>query len=62
MEKSKLTEIKKKGSQVKNKVKHMLIIFFDIRQTVHKEFILAGQAVNSTYYCDAVWQLRENVR
>jgi hypothetical protein len=29
-----------------------LIIFFDIKGIVHKEFILAGQTVNSTYYCD----------
>jgi hypothetical protein len=38
--------------QVKSKVKNMLIIFFAIKRIVHKEFILAGQTVNSTYYCD----------
>jgi hypothetical protein len=32
---------------VKSKVKRMLIIFFDIEGIVHKEFILAGQVVNS---------------
>jgi hypothetical protein len=29
----------------------MLIIFFD-RGIVHKEFVLAGQTVNSACYCD----------
>jgi hypothetical protein len=33
-------------------VKGMLIIFFDIKGTVHKESVLVGQTVNSTYYCD----------
>jgi hypothetical protein len=28
------------------------IIFFDIREIVHKEFVLAGQTVSSTYHCD----------
>jgi histone-lysine N-methyltransferase SETMAR len=38
----------KKARQVKSKVKSRLIIFFDIKGIVHKEFILAGQIVNST--------------
>lgn len=45
----------KKARQVNSKVRSMLIIFFDIRGTVHKEFILAGQTVNPTYYCDVLW-------
>jgi hypothetical protein len=28
---------------------------------VHKEFILAGQMLNSAYYCDVLWWLHENV-
>jgi hypothetical protein len=40
----------------------MLIIFFDIKGIVHKEFVLAGQTVNSTYYCDILRRLHENVR
>jgi hypothetical protein len=40
----------------------MLMTFFDIKGIVHKEFVLAGQTVNSTYYCDVLWQLHENVR
>jgi hypothetical protein len=30
------------------KVKCMLIIFFDIKGIVHKEFVLAGQTVSSS--------------
>jgi hypothetical protein len=51
----------KKARQEKSKVKSMLVIFFDIKGTVHKEFIPAGQTVNSTYYCYILWQLHENV-
>jgi hypothetical protein len=41
--------------QSQSKVKNMLIIFFDIKGIVHKEFILAGQTVNSAYYSDGIW-------
>jgi hypothetical protein len=40
----------------------MLIIFFDIKGIVNKNFFLAGQTVNSAYYCDVLQRLRENVR
>jgi hypothetical protein len=40
----------------------MLIIFFDIKGVVHKEFILAGQIVKSAYYCEFLWRLHENMR
>jgi hypothetical protein len=39
-----------------------VIIFFDIKGIVHKEFILASQTVNFTYYCDVLRRLRENMR
>jgi hypothetical protein len=39
----------KKAIQVKSKMKSMLINFFDINEAVHKEFVLAGQTVNSAY-------------
>jgi hypothetical protein len=42
----------KKARQVRSKVKSMLIIFFDIKGIVHKEFFLADQTDNSAYYCD----------
>jgi hypothetical protein len=51
----------KKARQVKSKVKSMIIIFFDIKGIVHKEFVLTGQTVNSAYYCNVLQQLHENV-
>jgi hypothetical protein len=51
----------KKVRQVKNKVKRMLIIFFDIKGIVHKEFVQAGQTASSAYYCDLLRRLHENV-
>jgi hypothetical protein len=36
-----------------------VIIFFDIKGPVFKEFVLAGQTVNSAYYCDVLWRMRE---
>jgi hypothetical protein len=47
---------------VKSKVNSMLTILFDIKVIVHKEFVLAGQAVNFAHYCDVLGRLRENVR
>jgi hypothetical protein len=40
----------------KSKVMCMLIIFFDVKGIVHKEFVLADQTVNSAYnfYGDCV--------
>jgi hypothetical protein len=49
--KSKLTETGE------GKVKSMLIMFFDIEGSVHKEFALAGQGVNSEYHCDVLRRL-----
>jgi hypothetical protein len=41
----------------------MLIIFFSTpRATVHEEFVLAGQTVNSAYYSGVSLRLREDVR
>jgi hypothetical protein len=44
----------RKARHLKSKVKSMLIIFFNIKGIVHKEFVLAGQTVNSPYYCDVL--------
>jgi hypothetical protein len=52
----------RKTRQVKSKVKSTLILFFDIKGIVHKEFVLADQTVNSAYYCDVLRRLRENVK
>jgi hypothetical protein len=46
----------RKARQVKSKVKSMLIVLFDIKGIIH----LAGQIVNSVYYCDLLKRLREN--
>lgn len=45
----------KKVRKVKNKVKSIPIIFFDVKKIGHKEFVLVGQTVNSPYYLDVVW-------
>jgi hypothetical protein len=50
----------KKVRQVKNKLKSMLIISFDIIMIVHKES-MADQTVSFAYCCDVLWQLHENV-
>jgi hypothetical protein len=41
-----------KGYTGESKLKSKLINFFDMKKIIDKEFILAGQIVNSTYYCD----------
>jgi hypothetical protein len=61
MEKLKLAETRKKVRQVKSKAKSKLIIFFDIKEIVHKEFVLAGKTVSSTYCYDILRWLHENL-
>jgi hypothetical protein len=51
----------KKVRHVKSKAKSMLMIFFDIKLSVHKHLFLAGQTVNSAYCCDILRRLREKV-
>jgi accessory gene regulator protein AgrB len=55
-----LTRLKEEKN-MKRKVKSMLIIFFYIKEIIHKGFVLAGQTVNSAYRCGILWQLCENV-
>jgi hypothetical protein len=45
----------RKVRQLKRKVKSLLIISFYSKEIVHKEFALAGQTVNSAYYCNILW-------
>jgi hypothetical protein len=52
----------KKERRMKSKVKRMLFIFFDIKGTIHKEFVVAVQTFNSAYYCDVLRRLLENMR
>jgi hypothetical protein len=47
--------------KLQDRWKAKLIIFLDIKEIVHKEFVLAGQTVNSAYYGDVLRRLRENV-
>jgi hypothetical protein len=42
----------KNARQVKDKIKRMLNIFFEIKRIVHKAFALEIQTVKSTYDCD----------
>jgi hypothetical protein len=53
---------RKMERHVQSKVKSMLIIFIDIKGIVNKEFVLAGQRVNSTCYCDALRRFCERLR
>jgi hypothetical protein len=50
-----------KGEPLEDQSQSMLIIFFGIK-VVHKEFVLASQTVNSSYYRDILRRLYENVR
>jgi hypothetical protein len=47
---------RKKVRLIKNKFKSMLIIFFDIKRIVHKEFVLAGQ---KKQFSMLLWRFRE---
>jgi hypothetical protein len=53
---------RKRARKVKNETKSMLIILCVIKGIVHKDFVLAGQTVNSAYYCDVLRRLRGKVR
>jgi hypothetical protein len=44
----------KRARHAQSKVKSMLNISFDIEGIVHEEFVLAGQTINSAYYCDVL--------
>lgn len=42
--------------------KKMLIIFFDIRGSVHYEFVSPNHTVDSEYYYDVLRRLKETIR
>jgi hypothetical protein len=50
------------GSKRVATMKTMLITFFDIKGTVHFEFITKGQTVNHAYYVEILTRLREAER
>jgi len=51
----------KKSRLQKSKVKTMLIAFFDSYGIVHKEFVPAGQTVNSAFYEDVLKRLLRRI-
>jgi histone-lysine N-methyltransferase SETMAR len=51
----------KKARQVRSNVKSMLIVFFNIQGTVHKEFVPLGQTINGNFYCEVLKWLREGI-
>jgi len=40
----------------------MLIVFFNIRGIVHREFAPQGQTVNAGFYCSVLRRLREDIQ
>jgi len=51
----------KKARMSKSRVKSMLIIFFDSKRIIHKEFVPPGQTVNPTFYLQVHERLRNRV-
>jgi len=52
----------KKGRQVRNKTKVMLLAFFDSEGIVHHEYAPDGQAIKKEFYVEVLRRLRESVR
>ena len=52
----------RKARQVRSATKSMMIVFFDIRGIIHREFLPRGQAVNAEFYCSVLRRLREDIR
>jgi hypothetical protein len=52
----------KKVRQVRSSTKNMLIVFFNMKGIVDREFVPPNTMVNPNFYCDVLRHLRENVR
>ena len=52
----------KKARMSRSRVKTMIIVFFDSRDIVHKEFVSPGQTVNHAFYKDVLERLRKRVQ
>lgn len=52
----------KKAKMSKSKIKSLLIVFFDRRGIVHKEFVPEGRTVNGAFYLEVLKRLQARVR
>ena len=52
----------KKARMSRSRVKTMIIVFFESRGIVHKEFVPSGQTVNHAFYKDVLERLRKRVQ
>jgi len=52
----------KKARMSRSRVKSMIIVFFDSRGIVHKEFVPPGQTGNHAFYKDVLGRLRKWVQ
>ena len=52
-------EGRKKGRQVRSKIKVMLLAFFDSEGIVHHEYAPDGQTINKEFYLEVLRRLRE---
>ena len=52
----------KKARMSRSRVKTMIIVFFESRGIVHKEFVPPGQTVNHAFYKDVLERLRKRVQ
>ena len=52
----------KEARTSRSRVKTTLIVFFDSRGIVHKEFVPPGQTVNHAFYKDVLERLRKRVQ
>ena len=51
----------RKARMSKSRIKSMLIVFFDSKGIVHKEFLPSGQTVNAAFYVEVLQRLRNRV-
>ena len=52
----------KKARMSRCRVKALIIVFFDSRGIVHKEFVPPGQTVNHAFYKDVLKRIRNRVQ
>lgn len=51
----------RKARMSKSRIKSMLIVFFDSKGVVHKEFLPPGQTINAAFYLEVLKRLRNRV-